>query len=321
MENHKITFTVIIILLVIFIPMTIFATTMHFKNATPVEENPNHEKKYNGKLYFYNGEELVGTYECKYFNEYCDYATSRTTNEYALDEYQEQTLTTMPIIENQYAFLMDTPTNSLDTAEYILYDFVNQRVWGKYKEVKNYGIGIENNNYIVKNTNDLWGVLQIDTVINIKIPISYDYIGLVNKIDADSGYILADTFAVLKEEKWQLIDKNGAELTESLNEEIFSYNEKYVVLGNNNAMHIVDYKGEPVLNGVFKYINFYSIYLEIIDNNNMFYLYDLTTKQMISKTHPVNAIDDVEIKLENNTIAIYIKNNLEEKIEISENIS
>ena len=101
MQNRKSTLIVIIVLLVIFLPLAIFTTTMHMKDKNQVIESPNHEFFYNGKLYFYHNDELLGTYTCE-SDDYCDYAISRNNFSYELAEHKGETNEKIPLINNRY---------------------------------------------------------------------------------------------------------------------------------------------------------------------------------------------------------------------------
>lgn len=315
MKNRKITLWVIIVLLIIFIPITIFSSIMHFKNADPLVENKNHDFKYNGKLYFYNKNELLGTYTCKNTDGYCDYAVTTVKSNYSLDEKKLEKSTKLSLIDNQYAFLMDAKTTDLATSQIFLYDVLSNKMLAKYMEVKNYGVGIEDNYYIVKNTNNKWGVISIGEKLNVEIPFEYDYIGLANRENNETGEIEADIFAVLKEDKWQLIDVNEAAFTDLLSNEIVSYNSKYVVVKDVDFVSLMDFNNMRYLN-MYQYINFYDKYLTIIDSLNQFYLYDLNSNMKVSESYSVSSIEDVDLENSQNEIIIKINGETKERIAI-----
>ena len=316
MKNKKITLWVIIFLLILFLPITIFSTVMHYQNTRPKEENPSHEFKYDGKLYFYQDNTLLGTYSCQNFAEYCDYADSVVNSTYSLNEKKIENTIKLPIANKRFVFLRDSKTEELAESNIILYDLSLKREIGKYKEVKNYGIGIENDYYIMKNENDLWGIVSFEEGINLKIPFTYDYIGLTNKINSETNKVESNIFAVQKEGKWRLIDINGATFTEEINSEIFSYNNEYIILKENSNMRLVNYSLEEIIGSV-KYINFYNKYLEIIDINNLYYLYDLNTNIRVSNNYLVNSIEDIALEIVNNEIQIIKNGNIEETIAIN----
>ncbi len=317
MNDKKITFYIILILLIIFVPLAGIGTTLHFKNKPTKKENTNQEFLYDGKLHFYKDGVLVGTYTCENQDEYCDYAVFKNKKEYSLVEYEPESVSKSTFIDDTYAFLMDTTTSNLQNAEILLVDVTNNRVMGRYKEVKNYGIGIENQNYIIKNNEDKWGIVQFYDGLILKVPFTYDYIGLANRIDIASNKIISDAFAVLKDGKWQLIDINGKELTSPFNQTIVTYSNEYIVLEENGNMQLVDYKGGNRLSETYKYLNFYNKYLGIINNNSEFYLYDLATDQIASNQHKVDTVSDVEVEIAENTLQIKIGGTLVESVAIS----
>lgn len=317
MKNRKATLISIIILLIIFLPLTTLGTITHFKNAPQKEKNKNYEFKQDGKLNFYNGNKLLGTYTCEHFDEYCDYAIAKVTSEYSLEEYIPENLTKLNLINNQYAFLYDTTTMNLQNAEVILYDILNNKVLAIYKEVKNYGVGLENNRYIVKDKNDLWGVIELNDSLTTKIPFNYDYIGITKPNDANPEKITSNRFAVKKEEEWQIIASENQVLSVSFPEEIVSYNEEYIILKGENYMKYVDYEGASPLSNPLKYIAYYEQYLEVIDDKNTFYLYDEATKEKISKDYIVTERSDINITKEGKTIIIKRKENIVETIPIN----
>ncbi len=315
MKNKKVTLWVIIILLIILLPITIFSSIMHFKNTKNPKENTNHELKYNGKLYFYDQNQLLGTYTCQNPDGYCDYALMNNNSTYSLEERKVKSNTKFSLIDKRYAFIMDSKTEDLSEAEIKLYDLNINKVLTSYQSVKNYDLGIEGNYYIIQNENGKWGVIAIenDNLIK-KIDFIYDYIGLVNK-ETENKKISSEIFAVLKDGIWQLIDINNAVFTTNISAEIFSYNSEYIVLQENNSMRLIDYKNNPLLNN-YKYINFYNKFLTIIDSFNEFYLYDLSKRVKVSQSISVNSIDDIELKIVDNKIQILKDNSLVETIAI-----
>lgn len=315
MQNRKSTLITIIVLLILFIPLTIASTVLHFQNTNKEEDNPNHEFFYNGKLYFYDNQELLGTYTCE-SNDYCDYAISRNNFSYDLFEHQEETMDKINLINNRYAFLMDTTITNLKDAEIILYDLETSKELGRYKEVKNYGIGIDHNNYLVKNKEDMWGILQFYDGVNLKIPFAYTYMALADKKETVSNLISSDIISVLKENKWYLIDINDNKLTMDFADKIVSYNSQYVITNNGNTMRLSTYTGENILTGEYKYLNFCSKYLAVIDSNNLFYFYDLANKQEVGTRFTINNINDLHFEIEEEYIKVYNGNELIENVAI-----
>ncbi len=315
MYNKKVTMWVIIVLLIFLLPITIFSSIMHFKYVEPKEENENHELRHEGKLYFYDNDKLLGTYTCKNFDDYCNYAFMSNKSNYSLDERKVKSNSKFNLIDNRYVFIMDSKTEELANANIILYDLELNKILASYKEVKNYGIGIEGNYYILKNLENKWGVISFNNCnFNKKIDFTYDYIGLINKVN-ENNKISSDIFAVLNNGMWQLIDINGAIFAENIPLEIFSYNSEYIVLKDNDIMSLVDYKNNKVLTD-YKYINFYNKFIEIIDGSNQFYLYDLNKGSKISELYNVNSIEDITLDVVENKIQLSRNGIIEETIAI-----
>lgn len=317
MKNRKLTLGIILTLLLIFLPITIFSTTMHIKLSKPVDENPNKQFKINNKLYFYNdSKELLGTYTCEHPDGYCDYAVFKNEFTTSLYEYQPESLTKTSLINNTFAFIMDCETTKIGEAPIILYDVLNSRAYQKYSEVKNYGIGIENNYYIVKSIDkETWGLIQVSNDIKEKISPKYDYIGLSNTLNKNNK-IESSRFAVLENNNWKLVDSDGKDLTTTYDKDIVSYDDKYIVLTDENQMYLMDYNGISYLNGSYKHISFYNKYLKIVDSSNNFYLYDLDKKEAVTSVRKIDNIDDVKLTTENNLIRIFVNNALVENVEI-----
>lgn len=144
--NKKIVLYTIIILLIIFLPLTIFSYTLKDRDNTLKDENPHHFPYFNGSLWFYNEDaKLINKYNCE--NERCTYA--------------------YPIINKKYVFIKDG--NKIK-----LYDIMNNKINNTFDEVKE-----EDNNYLVKKDN-LWGIYKVDEDIKEVIKINYEDIKIIN---------------------------------------------------------------------------------------------------------------------------------------------
>ncbi len=315
MQNRKSTLIVIIVLLILFVPLAIVSTILHFQNKNTVVENANHEFFYEGKLYFYKNEELLGTYTCQN-TDYCDYAVSKNNFEYDLLEHKEEKAEKITLINDRYAFIIDTTTDKLNEAEIILYDLKIKKEIGRYQEVKNYGIGIDHNNYLVKNNEGLWGVLQFYDGVNLKIPFTYSYMALSDQKDATSNLISSDIISVLKDGSWYLIDINNNKLTENFTDKIVTYNNEYVVTSNNSTMHLSTYTGTERLSGEYQYLKLCGKYLAIVDQNNSFYFYDLVNNKEVSLRHSIKDPNTLRFDVTNESIKVYSGTEMIENIAI-----
>ena len=135
-----------LILLIISLPLTIIAIIYKLNGSA---ENPNKEFYYDNHLYFYNSNgELITKYECMFKN--CGYAIqTNLDNEYNISYYKSDDNLVDGIIDGKYAFISDYKDKQSIVN---LYDLENNEVYANYKSVKNYGIGIIDNYYIVEET-------------------------------------------------------------------------------------------------------------------------------------------------------------------------
>lgn len=315
MQKRKSTFVVIIVLLILFVPLAVFSTILHIKYKDPVVENPNHEFLYNGKLYFYEENNLLGTYTCESID-YCDYAVSRNNLLSNTLEHKEGTLKKMSLIENRYAFLMDAPLANLTNAEFILYDVKEQKELERYLEVKNYGIGINNNQYIVKNKEDKWGVLEISNEVQVKIPFLYDYIALKDQIDPTTNQLMSGKYAVAKDRTWYLIDENNNKVSASLTETIATYSNDAIITTTSGTMRILDYQGIEKLSGNYKYLNFVRNYIAIVNDANNFYLYDLANNKDVGNRYNIENPSDLSFEITEQYIRVMVAGELLENVAI-----
>ncbi len=89
-------------------------------------------------------------------------------------------------------------------------------------------------------------------------------------------------------------------------------------------MKFVNYEGESIFNGLYQYIDFnkeHSNYLDVIDQSNNYYLYDLVAKKNITSPHYVSSINDVQIVEEKGMLRLYINDTLIENIVVDEDLA
>ena len=255
-------FIITLVLLLITLPLTIIGII--FKNNGSAE-NPNKEFYYDNHLYFYNSdEELLAKYECMFKN--CGYAIeTNLDNDYGINYYKTEDKIIDGIIDNKYAFISDYKDEQKSVT---LYDLEKNDIYASYKSVKNYGIGIMDNYYIVQSITGTYGVIKIDNgkVENV-LPFVYEYIALQNDIDLEQNKILADTFIVKMNNKWYLIDKNQAEFINGIEQPIIAFDSSsYIVKSENYGIY--NYDSSNKLFGSYKYLNYISKYIEVKDMNN-----------------------------------------------------
>lgn len=311
----------IIVLLCIFLPLSVCSFVLHkLDEKNPrhkVIENPNHEFQYEGKLYFYSvSGNLIGTYECKNQN-LCDYASSFNDDKlYSIDYHQSEDAK-IPIINNRYAFLVDS--ESVNGVKPFLYDIPNQRILTTYSSVKNYGVGIENDLFIVGNDALKYGVLSLQGDPQVKVKFEYDFIGIANLFNEDENKIMSDLLVGFKDQYWFLLDMNGAVLSSAITKEIVSYNGKNIIVKDDSGYQIVNYEDQIVIpNGPYKHLSFTGKYVNITDMQNNFYVYDITTESQITTSQPLKTNDNITSRInEDGKLEVLLNEKIIETVEIS----
>ena len=259
------------------------------KDVKPVEkEIKKEEVKENNevtKISIYDEDNVyVGEYVCN--NLVCDFATSIIDDaKYGLDYYSEEvSLKLDNLINHRYVFINDTNTDN--EAEAILYDVVKKEAVGKYQAVKNYGIGIENDIFFVKDENNYWGIIKLDSdTVTKLIPFSYDYIGLLNEVDTDANILVADRYAALSGTNWYILDNMGSTLSTAVTEAIKSYTGLYIITFINNQYKIYDYSGNQIEpDNEYIHIKTTGKYIEFVTNKNKLFIYDGENHIQIGET-------------------------------------
>lgn len=182
MEKNKGTLITIIILLIIFVPCSIIGTLKHFE-----DKNKNHDFYYNGNLYFYNNDALIGTYTCK--TKQCDYA------KYNIIGTEEEKKTSL--INNQYAFIKDGDKIYLE-------DIKNGWNINEYEELKSYNIPIEKDSYITKNKDGLWGIISISPSLSPAVINKYEDVYL--NYDETKKEVSLKRIFVQEKEEYKIIE-------------------------------------------------------------------------------------------------------------------
>lgn len=292
----------IIILLVIFVPCAIYGTYMNFKGGK-FSDNPNREFYYNGELYFYDGEKLLGKYTCK--TEDCGYATNYVDETYEFESFNKNA-SEIKIINNLYAFIKDGE-------EIILYNVASGMKIVSYKAVKNYSVGINNSYYLVKNTNDLWGMIQINENVSVGIPNSYSYLGLINNLN--DNLINEEKVIAKTEENWQILtNKNNSIFTTS--EEIVSYTDNVVITKLDNSYHIFDYENNSLLNNyVINEIKLLEDLVITTTNNRLYVIYSTKNNSVIGTI--IKQSEDYNFVIENDNLVVSSNDNVIQTIALN----
>lgn len=325
-KNKKSVLVAIIILLVVTLPLGVTGMVLKMQDkketstpkpnpAVPTLENPNHDFLYEGSLYFYDGDNLIGTYSCENKDGICDYATTTYDDEpYPILSYKEEELSKISLVAKRYVFLVDAPSEN-EIQEIILYDLQNQKRVTRYRAVKNYGIGIENNQFIVQNTSNKWGVITLsENGSSVSIPFEYDFIGLIN--DKKDEKIASEKYIVSKDNLWSLIGNDNSSFVTDIKEMIVTYDGKSIITKNDNLYYAKSYEGTNLFPNGYKNLTYTGRFFNITDQNNLFYVYDSDAQKIISRSIQVNATDTIRSEINGQTLQIILNDKVIETIAI-----
>ncbi len=314
---QKASFYTILILLLLFLPITGYSLYLKSLNKKPAtsKDNVNKEMYFDGALWFYNSQgEILGTYPCQ--NTYCSYAVSYEEDfHYPLLTHQSEEESYLPIINQQYVFISDHETKDDHSA--FLYDIQKEIAYKEitYASIHQYQIGIEDNLFIVEDQNHHFGVLQIDSFASPILEIKYDYVGMLDQVSRNNK-ILGDYFVVLEDGEWKILDRNEAELTSSITEPIVTFNGEYIITNQDGVYHVKDYQGNNMIEEDFTYLSFVDKYLQCQTDTEL-YLYDFVTKSAISEVYEIKKSDDISVEVNGEEIQILINNRLQESISLT----
>ncbi len=294
MKNNKMVLPVIIILLIIFLPLTVIGSYKNLSKGTSLE-NPGKEHKYNNKLFYYDKTgKLLGTYECT--SSECDDAKTEIDDE-TNDFYKEGDKNDIGVFNTDNVFIKDGD-------KIYLYSLGTKIKLLTVNLLKDYNIDIEGNYLIVKNEENLYGLFDLNAG-NFKIKPSYDYMALANKIKDDK--LVSDKIIVKKLNGYFLIDAEDNSLTDTFGVPIYDYNDKYIISKNNDIYTFYKYTGENVLSDltVKNYENYEDLMI-ITTVNNELYIYDVQNEVVLKSYVPVGT-DNLSYEISDNKIII--KNN------------
>ncbi len=252
--NKRIVLYTMIVLLIIFFPLTIYSYTLKNKNINNEEENIKHFPYFKGYLWFYNEDALlINKYKCE--NERCTY--------------------TYPIINQKYVFITDGNLIKL-------YDIINNQIYNTYNEVKK-----EDNVYLVSKDN-LWGVYEINEEIKEIEKIVNESITILNHkliIKKDNKWTLKDqnktilsnleheivafnnNYVISKgTNEFMIYDLNGNLLMNDYYISNYSISDNYLALVINNTLYIYKDLNNNYLQSYYLN-NIQNISIEEGDNN------------------------------------------------------
>ncbi len=296
MENKKAVIVTIVVLLLIFTPLTVISAFIKV-GKNPLDENPGHDFKYKDALWFYDSNnKFLSSYSCD--TKLCDLSAPIIDDDtYGINYYKDGALKQIEVIDEKYAFLTDG-------AVIHLYGVDSGGVIQTYKSVKNYNSHLENDAYIIQNNNDLWGVLGIGNTLKIILPFDYDFIGISNKIN-EEGIIRSDKFIVLKDNKWFLVDNANSALTKKMDAPIIDYTNEYIFVKESERIKIYNYEGlEYLQNYIINDFVILDNYIAIITNNELMIYNNLNNLPI--KNIVISSGSKVTLEKNNNVINIKV---------------
>ena len=261
MKEDKGVLITIIVLLIIFLPLTILGYIEHDK----MENNYDHKLYYQGYLWFYDNDKLIGKYKCN--SDTCDLApTTIKDDEYDKRNYRGDLADTILPINNKYAFIKDGD-------KIILYDITTNGSLASYRSVNNYNTKIVEDLYIIEQENGKFGVLKFANGLESVIPFEYDFIRLTNNLN-ENNELIADYFLVKQDNDWFVIDNQNEVVSKKHQSEIIDYRifDKYIAIITNGKIDIYNINDDNL-----KYSKNINTDYETIDFNVTVYTTEIIT--------------------------------------------
>ncbi len=295
-KNNKMTLVMAIILTIIALPLAVIST-------------------YGRILYPPNAPlacdiKLTGgaCYTCTNKDGYCNYAYNYINDsKYALNYYKGTN--NFITFSEGYVFLMDTPltfnvNNNTEYPKTIMYGITNNNKL-EVTGLNNYGIGFNGDYYIGIMDNGKYTLFRVNQLAQRAIEDEYDFIGAAGHLI--DGKLDSSKFAVLKNNKWQLINTENTALTSEFENPIYDYSDYAVALYNetSNKYYLVNFQNESLMNRNFDKVFFYKdIVLGVSDNT--LYIYDSASNRVLSSTITISSPDDISVLEETDYIDISI---------------
>lgn len=295
-KNNKMTLVMAIILTIIALPLAVIST-------------------YGRILYPPNAPlacdiKLTGgaCYTCTNKDGYCNYAYNYVNDsKYALNYYKGTN--NFITFSEGYVFLMDTPltfnvNNNTEYPKTIMYGITNNNKL-EVTGLNNYGIGFNGDYYIGIMDNGKYTLFRVNQLAQKAIEDEYDFIGAAGHLI--DGKLDSSKFAVLKNNKWQLINTENTALTSEFENPIYDYSDYAIALYNetSNKYYLVNFQNESLMNRNFDKVFFYKdIVLGVSDNT--LYIYDSASNRILSSTITISSPDDISVLEETDYIDISI---------------
>ena len=183
-----------------------------------------------------------------------------------------------------------------------------------YEAINFYNTDIENDYVLVKREGK-WGILNTKTLKPVA-PCEYNYIGLINNVV--DGKLKSNTFIGSKNNSYSIykIDTSVSAISNTFSDLIYTYNEnqKLIATVSNDTYSLYDFEGNKYLqNIIIKDISINNNHITIIDSNNTLYVYNniLATPVL---TENLNSYKDFYTN-ESTKLEIYIDGTLYKTVE------
>ena len=297
-KNNKMTLVMAIILTIIALPLAVIST--YGRILYPPDAPLACDIKLTGGA----------CYTCTNKDGYCNYAYNYVNDsKYALNYYKGTN--NFITFSEGYVFLMDTPltfnvNNNTEYPKTIMYGITNNNKL-EVTGLNNYGIGFNGDYYIGIMDNGKYTLFRVNQLAQKAIEDEYDFIGAAGHLI--DGKLDSSKFAVLKNNKWQLINTENTALTSEFENPIYDYSDYAVALYNetSNKYYLVNFQNESLMNRNFDKVFFYKdIVLGVSDNT--LYIYDSASNRVLSSAITISSPDDISVLEETDYIDISINN-------------
>lgn len=265
----------------------------------------------NGKLTLLNENDTeIGSYTCENKDENLCYVAFESEEDNFDEEknyYEDgkKIHTRSKFYFGKYAFIYDSKeSNGLIH----LYDFKENKIVADYKTIKSFYnqqiTALENNYVILKNTDDKYGIYDLDgqKIITIIEP-SYDYLGVIKSTIKEEN----NKIVYKNDSKWGIIDFKNKKLFE-IDKEIKGFNDNYIKTIDDNKLYDLYDFNNNVVKESFTYIDTLNTYIVTINNNKYLEVYNSNLIPLIA--NPLIVKNDSYIKKN-----IYNSNNVRIKQE------
>lgn len=282
--KNKPTLIVIILLLCLFIPATLYGTYLKFlkQDSSPVKEQIIYAKSYYDEL-----DSLIDTKK----------------------DGQRTYIEPFSILNKEYIFIEKDNSVYLESK----IDGINLN---DYQAIKFYDTYLENNILFVKKNNK-WGIINLNNMVQ-KVPHEYDYLGLINK--EKDNVLLTNIIVGLKDGFYSLysLSDTFSKISPDFQDIIYTYNEnqKIIVTKNQDLYYLSDFDGNNLLNYYeIKDISITNNFVAIKDTNDILYIFD-RVPSIPFYAEFIEEQGNIRLEEQNDILKVYFNDKLYKDIDI-----